>query len=295
MPKSNFECYYKDFILPNKHRINQLCLSNPFTVDLVFSPPRIITKFVHLETLVLDNINGKYLNKILDYLVVLPNLHSLIIHPIDYILYPSILFDKIFRLHQLKYSKITYQTKEDESPFSIYFSEYDSSPIEYLVINTHFPIDSLNNLLHCLPKLRHLSINSLVNSHFIDDDGYPIVSLTDLKYVSLKIVSINFNAFEIVIKNFFHHVEVLRISTKYSQAYLDAQRWERVILSYMPNLRIFDIDHEGIVRDNQLTFHDFVKQFNSSFWMERQWFFTHQHNWQKNLNSGLFYSTDPYR
>ena len=29
------------------------------------------------------------------------------------------------------------------------------------------------------------------------------------------------------------------------QTYLDAKRWEQLISSYMPNLRIFDINHDG--------------------------------------------------
>ncbi|CAF4493784.1 unnamed protein product [Rotaria sp. Silwood2] len=39
-------------IIPNKHRINVLSLSNPFAVDIVLSPPPIISDFVRLETLI---------------------------------------------------------------------------------------------------------------------------------------------------------------------------------------------------------------------------------------------------
>ncbi|CAF2780093.1 unnamed protein product [Rotaria sp. Silwood2] len=54
----------------------------------------------------------------------------------------------------------------------------------------------------------------------------------------------------------------------------------------MPNLRIFDIHHNGIIRNNQL---------NSSFWSEKQWFLIHQHNWQEKADGGIFYSKDSYR
>jgi hypothetical protein len=77
MTKTNFERHYKKIILPNRRRIHILRLSNPFTVDIVFSPSRIITQFSQLETLILDNINAKSFNNISIYLMFLPKLHSL--------------------------------------------------------------------------------------------------------------------------------------------------------------------------------------------------------------------------
>jgi hypothetical protein len=102
MSKSSFEHYNKNIILPNKHRINILRLSNPFTVDIVFSPPRIISKFLRLEKLILDNIDAKYLNNILNQSIHLP---------------------------KLKYCKLTYQAKRGLLPSIFYFNECQSSPI----------------------------------------------------------------------------------------------------------------------------------------------------------------------
>jgi hypothetical protein len=109
MSKSNFENFHKDIILPNKHRINYLRLSNPFTVDIIFSPPSLICDYIQLEKLIFDNINSKYLNNILKHLIHLPKLHSLILSPVDYIQNPSVLFVHILRLTKLKYCKITYR------------------------------------------------------------------------------------------------------------------------------------------------------------------------------------------
>ncbi|CAF4946187.1 unnamed protein product, partial [Rotaria sp. Silwood1] len=58
---------------------------------------------------------------------------------------------------------------------------------------------------------------------------------------------------------------ILRLTTFFDEAYLNAKRWEELILSSMPNLRIFDIYHEGSIRNNDLTYHDIINQFNSSF------------------------------
>ena len=297
MSKSNFERYHQGIIKPNRHRINILRLSNPFTVDIVFSPPRIISKFIQLETLILDNTKAKYLDNILDHLVYLPKLYSLTLNLTDQVQYPSVLFSQIFCLPKLKYFKITYQTKDDKDPLSIYFTEYDYSPIEYLVINSRFSIETFDNLLFCLPKLRHLSINCLVKSHFeyIETKLDPVV-LKDLKYVSLNLDFIHLSRFEQIIKGFFGYVEVLRLTTKHDRAYLDAKQWEHLISSYMPHLRVFDINHNDVVSDNNpLTYHEPMHQFNSSFWFEKKWFFTHLHDRQDKLDSGVFYSTNPYR
>ncbi|CAF3781435.1 unnamed protein product [Rotaria sp. Silwood1] len=39
IPKSHVDLYNKNVFQPNKHRINILRLSNPFTIELIFSPP----------------------------------------------------------------------------------------------------------------------------------------------------------------------------------------------------------------------------------------------------------------
>jgi hypothetical protein len=296
MSKTNFQRYYQKIIIPNKHRIAKLRLSHSFAVDIVLSPPRLIAQFDRLEILVLENINEKSWKNISTALLLLPKLYSLVLHFAEYIQCPGILFIYIFRLSKLKSCKITYREKDDYQPFTIYFSEHDRSPIEYLVINTRFPLGSFDDLLFCLPRLRHLSINCLVQSTFMEMDGESrhLVS-KHLKYVFLNLDSIRFNRLEDFIKNHFHNVEILRLTTKYDPAYLDAKRWEQLIVSSMPNLRRFDINHDGYARDNQLTYHDLIRQFNSSFWIAKQWFFTHQHDCQERLNSGIFYSIDSYR
>jgi hypothetical protein len=48
--KSNFEHYYKDMIIPNKHHINVLRLSDPFIVDMFATSPHLLSTFICLET-----------------------------------------------------------------------------------------------------------------------------------------------------------------------------------------------------------------------------------------------------
>ncbi|CAF4622398.1 unnamed protein product, partial [Rotaria sp. Silwood2] len=293
MSKLNFNLYHKNMIKPNKYRINYFRLSNPFTVDIIFSPPRIICDYIQLETLIFDNIDSKYLNNILKHLVYLPKLHSLVFSLVDYVQDLDILFHHIFRLSKLKYCKIIYQTKYDQQPIAIYLTEFTLSPIEYLVINNRFSIDSLSDIFLCLPKLRYLSIDCLVGSTDLDIDQDPI-ALEYLKYVSIKVDHIHFNLFEKLIKYFFRCVEVLRLTT-HDSTYLVPNRWEELILSSMPNLRIFDIYHSSIIQNNDLIYLLLIYQFDSSFWTQRQWFFTHRHNREKKLDSVIIHSINPYR
>jgi hypothetical protein len=293
--KSSFELYYKNIILPNKHRINILRLSNPFTVDIVFSPPRIISKFLRLEKLILDNIDAKYLNNILNQSIHLPKLHSLVLTLADCLQHPDKLFFHIFRLPKLKYCKLTYQAKSGLLPSIICFNKCESSPIEHLVINGDFRIDAFHDLLSYLPRLRHLSIDRLIGFEYADMKLCSIES-KHLKYISLNFDTVDFNGFEQLAKYFFSSIEVLHIKATYDQSYLDAKRWEQLILSYLPNLRIFDLNYDNeVFLDSPAIYHDLLNQFTSRFWTDRKCFFTHKHDLQGKMETGIFYSTNPYR
>ncbi|CAF4392067.1 unnamed protein product, partial [Rotaria sp. Silwood2] len=177
----------------------------------------------------------------------------------------------------------------------VYFTKYDSSPIQYFIINGDFPFNSLNNLLSCLPQLHYLSIDSLVNCHDTEREELSPIELKYFKHVSLKLNYIDFDRLKKIIKNFFHHVQILRLTTCSDEEYLNAKQWEDLILSSMPYLRIFDINHKGSIQNNNLTYHDVINRFNLPFWLEKEWYFAHQHDWPHSLNSGIFYSTNPYR
>ncbi|CAF1180506.1 unnamed protein product [Adineta steineri] len=81
--------------------------------------------------------------------------------------------------------------------------------------------------------------------------------------------------------------------------YVNANRWEQLILSHMRNLCIFDIRHEtwsrNITTNNQVILNTPTDKFTSSFWSERQWFFTQQFIQERDRNCTIFCSIDPYR
>ncbi len=288
--KSTFEYNYTHYIVPNIQRIKSISSSNSCTIDRIH-----LSIFTRLETLILNNIESIHLENILKDLTSLTKLSSLIISTFNHRSNKNNIYRLIFRLPILKYCKISFEDDWDDSSLSISLNE--SSPIQHLVIKTKCYLNQLNALLSYLPQLRYLSCNDLNICYELKLKMFPNV-LSNLTHVSLQLYNINFDKFELLIMDLFYRLEVLCISTSDDSAYLDANRWERLILFYMPSLHIFDIKHTNFAFNNdcyETACQNLMNQFASSFWFERKWFFAHQHNWLGYLNNAIFYSTQPYR
>ena len=224
----------------------------------------------------------------------LPNLHSLIINQTVTEADRYINFHSIICLPVLKYCKISYQGQ-------ILFNFPDdhineTSPIEHLVINGKLPLVDLLPILSYFPHLSRLSIDYLSDIYHLRKKPIPKI-FDSLIHVYLNLKNISFDRFEPLITYIFKNVEVLRISTSRDDAYLNAQRWEQLILSSMTHLRIFDIqclyqfrNEVHRCRSNKL-----IKQFTSSFWTQRQWYFAHQQSPASYVDREMFYSIQPYR
>ncbi|CAF3837278.1 unnamed protein product [Adineta steineri] len=301
--KSTFQRYNKDIILPNKHRIHSLHLSNPCLYDDISSPIHILSQFLHLKTLSLNNIESKYLKYLLPKLVSLPYLSSLSITCRDIIRSRTPIYYRIIRLRALKYCSLSVERFDCGESSSLTINEYN--PIEHLIIKHDITTNELYSLLSHVPQLRRLNVSD-ISSLWGKDIKTSVFVLPCLTHISLGLSSINFNAFEEMMIDMFHLVQVLHISIDNSfnhQMYINANRWEQLILSHMPNLRIFDIRHENwstyiittIHNANRVISNTRIDNFTSSFWINRQWFFTQQfvHEWERNCI--IFHSIDPYR
>ncbi|UJR16611.1 hypothetical protein I4U23_003511 [Adineta vaga] len=295
MSKSNFDLYHQHLIQPNRHRINYLRLSNPFTVDFVFSPPLLIHRFIQLETLILDHIDTKYLKNIFRHLMDLPQLQSLNLSFTDTLSYsPTLLFESIFQLSKLKSCQLSYQTKSDTLPFPFYLSKIYSTSIESLVINTCLSIDSLDAICCCLPKLRYLSIDYLVGSNSFMRTFSGSISLTHFKTLSVKLENLNYPTFIQLIKSVFSRIEILHLTTS-DPNYLHVDQWALLISSCLVNLRIFDIYYNGVLRQTDFMYNSILRTFDRSFWNERGWYFTHESEEQVHFYRLPCYLTNPYR
>ncbi|CAF1153630.1 unnamed protein product [Adineta steineri] len=253
--KLMFQLYYKHIIIPYQNRITLLQLSNHFIADL-FSVQ--YNNMIQLRTLILRNIESKFLNNILTDLVCLPSLSSLVIKPIDTHPNGNDLYRQIFRLPVLKYCNVTFNEAIFSESLPI-ATDKEVSPIEIFLINHDCRIDQLNAFLSYVPQVRRVSchILSKLSNHQI-----PIrsIELKNLTHLSLTMKDLTFDQIRLLIEKLFNYLQVFHITTNYSLSYSDINQWERMILPYLLNLRIF---HVKLLSD----------QPKYLFWFNRQWYF----------------------
>ncbi|CAF3892964.1 unnamed protein product [Adineta steineri] len=179
-----------------------------------------------------------------------------------------------------------------------------SSPIHILSQFRHLKTLSLNNieskhLEDLLPRLlRRLYVSDISGSSTKDMKTFVLAYLT---HISLNLNSMDFNEFEEMTMDIFNQAKVLHISIShsYDRMFSNADKWEQLILSHMPNLLIFDIQYHNIIytnnhNGNQVISNTPIDNFTSSFWIKRQWFFTQQYFRKQDRNHAILYSTDPY-
>ena len=265
-----FNYYYQHAILPYRNRIQSLHLSNPFVIDACFSSVSPISKFIHLQTFFIQGIQSKYLRNLLNELFVLPNLSSLVVKCQDKVANKSDLYKQIFRLSALKYCKLSLKARDRLANVPVGTNEFSS--ITHLAIEGTSSVDEIVALLSYVSQLKRLSIHELSAFDSMQPNIHSAVSNT-LTHVFLNLGDVYFDNFEPLIKDVFHQVRVLQISTPADQAYLIARRWESLILTYMPHLRIFDIHHHAYINNERKAIYaGLVDQFESPFWLEREWF-----------------------
>jgi hypothetical protein len=230
---------------------------------------------------------SKYIDKFLKYLASLPTVSSLTIIVIDPIENKNQLYHRIFRLPVLKYCKIKSSKFVESEPLSIaMMNEYSS--IEHLVINNGCHLHELISLLSYVPQLRRLSLHDLYG---ILIESYPI-RLNSLTHISIHKTNMTFDEFEFLIRNYFQQIQVLHFLRNFDENFLNANRWERLIVSHMPQLLIFDF-HCTMSAFDQNEFENLINHFNSPFWLERQWFFAHG---STSVHDRMtIFSTNPYR
>ena len=296
MSKSAFKCYNKDIIQSNIHRITSIRISEVVMYDLILSLIDNLIKFDRIDTIILDNIEAKYIENLLEKLRSLSSLSSLVINSNDSVKNKHTIYRQVFRLPRLKYCKLSLPGWGDSQILPISTNEY--SPIEHLIITNNVELDGLDSLLSYVPQLRRLSLDSFTHIWLSRIKLCSFV-LNSVTHISLKQIDLTFDQFEQIIIDYFPMIQILYLTLNCDRdrTYIDANRWKNLIVSHLPNLRVFDIQieitlnptHDRFVTENQ------IAQFTTTFWIERQWFFTSNFYHTRYGNRLLFYSTNRYR
>jgi hypothetical protein len=294
--KSRFEDCCTYIIQRNIHRILSLRFSNPLILDLFFSLFTLNSSFIQLESIIFTQINFEKLEPILVNFSLLPRLYSLTINNNIEVCDSSKIYRLIFDLPVLKSCIIS--PKFYGGSLSLNIAKESTSSIEYLSINRHCSLNQFLTLLSYTPKLRRLSNLSISETPNTNLSYLSMIS-PKLSHISLKLWRMSFESFKCFSSKLFFHLEVLNICTRADDYYLIAERWEQLIINSIPNLRIFDFQHywEPVDDSNteQCTYHRLIDRFTSPFWINRQWFFAHQHFSRRGIRDAVFYSTHPYR
>lgn len=255
-----------------------------------------VSKLTGLQTLIFDHITSKYLRNILKYLLMLPNLSNLVLIPIDRTTNIVEMYKSIFRLPALKYCKVVLKTDLDYDHLPI--STDLTSPIQHFIINHGLSMNNLNALLSYVPQLCRLTLNHLteyLNNHTEVFSS----SIINLKHVSINVRSVPFEKFQLIAKSAFKQLEFLSLEVDTNRTYLEAKQWEQLIISSIPNLKIFDFRYDNTLynmKDDDCSIYmSLFDQFYSSFWSKRNWLFGYEFYTRKYSNGVKFYSINPYR
>ena len=278
-------------------RIISLRVSNPCAYDLVLSLIEKMLPFNRIECLILQRIEPDCLENLLHQLLSLSKLCSLIIATTDSVQNRAKIYRQIFRLRALKYCKLSLSKKETNRLLSTCVSEY--SPIEYLIITSPVYLDEFDSLLSYVPQVRRLSLFLYEGTRSRRSQRYPFVC-RQLTQLSLQLsVGINFDLFGEITRELFRMIEVLHLTLPYyfDRPYMNANKWEHLIIAHLPYLRIFDIQCT-LPPGDDISLWDttnLISQFTTSFWIARQWSFAYQPFGNRHKEDDLFYSTNPYR
>jgi hypothetical protein len=269
----------KNVIIPNRHRILSLYVENESLIRDFFTHCMIDSSFSRLESVVLGSISSDQLIILLFYLKSLPRLFSLTIdHDEEEWGYNlSTLYRMIFSMPYLQYNKLSVSSMDPDEELDILVplaSNEQFSSIQHLIIDHNITIHEILSVLHHTPRLSHLTCTNLIDSLSpVDIKNLPMLS--HLIYLGIDNCQIDFHDFEIFITKVSSQLRVLNVTQYMTVAYLDADRWERLIKKHIPHLRRFYYKYQEyfeLEEEESIDLCMKIKQFTSRFWIERQCF-----------------------
>lgn len=262
----------KVIINQNRSRIISIQLLNALASQRFLKLITIDSSFNRLQSLSVVDIGEQKLLLLLKQLVCLPRFYSLNFVLIGNLESFATIYQSIFRLPVLNHMSLTY------GPWSIPFTlpiarTISYSRMQYLNIDTMMNLCELITVLSHTPHLRHLSCRQLSTSNLkvkIKDS----VVLPYLTHMNLDRCHISFFEFKVFIQKIGSHLESLRLTTLDNELFLDPQRWQNLILQYLPHLQKYKFEYEQSVSGSfqSASYHRVIHQFTTQFWMDRKCF-----------------------
>ncbi len=269
-----------------KHQIYSIYFQLPVSINQLLTSFTIDSSFTHLQSLVIEDIQPDKLISFLINLNSLPQLFSLNIKIIHIIEDLNNIYRLIFALPTLKYNKLYLYGNECSISIPM-ATEKQFSSIEYLHIAHWYTFDELSALISYTPQLCRLDLSDENRDDSTIETMLPI-TLTNLTYISMYTNYINFDEFEIFIKNIYSKLKVLYVTFLYQDiTFLHAYRWEQLILRYLSQLEKFSLKYYEY---KYPIYSGEQNQFISSFWIERKLIFKVEIN-----EDGILYLVSPYR
>jgi hypothetical protein len=197
----------------------------------------------------------------------------------------------IFALPMLKFYEVAFV--EDNPPVTLSMAtKKQFSTIEYLDTVHSCTFNEIARLVSYTPDLNHLSIFHTAQNDSINGVNLSI-TLSKLTSLSIYGIFIKFDQLETFIKNIHCALKVLHVITRSEDiTYLNADRWERLILRNLPQLEEFKFQYYEQTTDSNKssTYLGGSNQFTSPFWIARKWvFFAEAHG------EHVIYSIRPYK
>lgn len=274
---------WKHMIHLNTPQILSIYLSMSFDINCLLAPVFINSSFTNLQSLVLVESQLNLFMFLFDQLIYLPKLCSLTIKELNRTEDLTNIYQTILCLPMLKYYKISiYYCNPSIS--SLNLTNERLSSIEYLHMNHSCTFNELSTIICRTPKLRHLSFKQARKPDGTIGIIFPFI-LINLTYLRLHVSHVKFNEFEIFIRQVQPQLKVLHFSTSSDDiAYLDADRWERLILKDLPQLEKFSLRYNEYINDDHVSNVRFQgsNPFFSSFWLKRKWIFETELAGEKN-------------
>lgn len=227
--------------------------------------------FHHLRSLTLDHLQGNVCVSILLKLTSLQCLSSLTISSINNLEYLNEIYRIILALPMLRYYKFSSDNAYFDPPLPMATHEQHNL-IEYLVIDHICSFDELAFLVSYSPQLRQLHVkDSLISMPKIT--MMSPTALIHLTHLTIFADNFVFNEVELFIKRMNFRLKVLFIRTSDDTSYLNADRWEQLIIQHLPYLDEFSLLYqECLVEECQYDpYREKLNAFLTPFWIQRKW------------------------